>query len=386
MATLDNQKLLLFKVDFEKAFDSGNWDFLMSIMTQMGFRDKWRNWIFSCLSSASISVMINRSPSKEFKMKRGLRQCDSLHPLLFHLIAEALQISIIEACKKGVFNGVSLAKSKVNVSLLQYWDDALFFREWSRKNAKNLIHILKCFEKCSDLKVNISKSRIIGVGVRSIEVKAVATSLGCANDSLPFIYLGPSVGKRMRYRDGWNVVIEHFRNKLTCLKAKSSSIEDKALRNIDIKEFYGVDEGFNSTVSHNEVGGIWHDIISVVKGIDQIDVGFKSSFVQKVIAYRANLASRGVVLEFANCPFCDNIIEDLDHYVIKCPVILPIWRKVWSWWDMVPPVVFPSLTIYDIARDTTPTIKEKDIFPTIQRLSRTWIRAHGAFKQANWDV
>ncbi|GJX46081.1 RNA-directed DNA polymerase, eukaryota, reverse transcriptase zinc-binding domain protein [Tanacetum coccineum] len=124
---------------------------------------------------------------------------------------------------------------------------------------------------------------------------------------------------------------------------------------------------------------------------------------------RANLASRGVDLDSANCPFCNNITEDLDHCVTKCPIVLPIWRKVWSWWDMVPPVVFPSFTISDIARgiidpftnsrigkiwhgvfqtalwaiwkwrnrivnapaDTTPKIKEEDIFPSIQRLSRT---------------
>ena len=62
--------------------------------------------------------MINGSPSKEFKMERGLRQGDPLSPLLFLLIAETLQISVIEACNKGIFNGVSLAESKVNVSLL----------------------------------------------------------------------------------------------------------------------------------------------------------------------------------------------------------------------------------------------------------------------------
>lgn len=110
------------------------------------------------------------------------------------------------------------------MSLLQYADDALFFGEWSRTNVKNLIDILKCFEKDSGLKVNISRSRVIGVGVPSNEVEAVAASLGCTHDSLSFIYLGLPVGKRMRYCDGWNVVIGHFRDKLSCWKAKSLSI------------------------------------------------------------------------------------------------------------------------------------------------------------------
>ncbi|GKG54050.1 hypothetical protein Tco_0557573, partial [Tanacetum coccineum] len=33
-------------------------------------------WIASCLSPTSISVLINGSPSKEFKMESGLRQGD----------------------------------------------------------------------------------------------------------------------------------------------------------------------------------------------------------------------------------------------------------------------------------------------------------------------
>ncbi|GJS35609.1 transposon TX1 uncharacterized [Tanacetum coccineum] len=70
MASLEKTKLLLFKVDFDNAFDSVNWCFLHNIMRQMGFGIKWRMWIDSCLSSASISTLVNGSPTKEFKMER----------------------------------------------------------------------------------------------------------------------------------------------------------------------------------------------------------------------------------------------------------------------------------------------------------------------------
>nr|GEX95696.1 cysteine-rich receptor-like protein kinase [Tanacetum cinerariifolium] len=71
MANLEGHKLLLFKVDFEKAFDSVNWNFLFDVMKQFGFGDKWIGWIRSCLSSASIFVLINGLPSKEFSMEKG---------------------------------------------------------------------------------------------------------------------------------------------------------------------------------------------------------------------------------------------------------------------------------------------------------------------------
>ncbi|MCI32279.1 RNA-directed DNA polymerase (Reverse transcriptase), partial [Trifolium medium] len=68
------KKVLLFKVDFEKAYDSVDWDFLDFVMGKMHFPTKWRNWIRECISTSWVSVLINGSPSKEFKMERGLRQ------------------------------------------------------------------------------------------------------------------------------------------------------------------------------------------------------------------------------------------------------------------------------------------------------------------------
>ena len=111
--------LLLFKVDFEKAFDSVNWSFLLYVMDKMGFGVKWRHWIKGCISSASVSVLINGSPSCEFTMERGLRQGDPLSPFLFIIVAEALQVLMLEACNLGVFRGVLIGDDEVNVSLLQ---------------------------------------------------------------------------------------------------------------------------------------------------------------------------------------------------------------------------------------------------------------------------
>lgn len=50
---------LIIKLDFEKAFDKLNWNYLLKIMERMGFPSKWREWIQECLSSARVSVLIN---------------------------------------------------------------------------------------------------------------------------------------------------------------------------------------------------------------------------------------------------------------------------------------------------------------------------------------
>ncbi|GKD86968.1 hypothetical protein Tco_1358122, partial [Tanacetum coccineum] len=176
----------------------------------------------------------------------------------------------------------------------------------------------------SGLKVNISKSRIIGVGVPSSEVEDVAASLGCASGrftliksilgSLPVYYLslfkapqkvinilesircpfwgGFKESHRGLYWVKWKTILLDPKSGglgVGCLMSKNLGllgkwkwrflIEDKALWNIVIKEFYWADGGFNSAVNHIGAGGIWPDIINAVKGIHQIDAGFKSSFV-----------------------------------------------------------------------------------------------------------
>ncbi|XP_071727974.1 uncharacterized protein [Rutidosis leptorrhynchoides] len=145
----------------------------------MGFGDKWRKWILSCLTSASISILINGSPSHEFSIGRGVRQGDPLSPFLFILAAEGLNILTKVATDKGMFKGVEVGFDKVLVFHLQYADDTIFFEEWSRRNVSSLGNLLKCFELASGLKVNFQKSSVFGIGVEEVEINLVACYIGC---------------------------------------------------------------------------------------------------------------------------------------------------------------------------------------------------------------
>jgi len=84
--------LFLFKVDFEKGYDSVDWGYLEEVMIKMRFSTFRRKWILECVTTTSSSVLVNGSPTNEFKFERGLRQDNPLSPFLFHLEAEGLSV------------------------------------------------------------------------------------------------------------------------------------------------------------------------------------------------------------------------------------------------------------------------------------------------------
>jgi len=62
----------------------------MYMMRRLCFNSKWILSIKSCLKSATVSVLVNGSPTKQFRPKKGLRQGDHLAPFLFLIVDEAL--------------------------------------------------------------------------------------------------------------------------------------------------------------------------------------------------------------------------------------------------------------------------------------------------------
>ncbi|GJW41995.1 zinc finger, CCHC-type containing protein [Tanacetum coccineum] len=214
---------LIFKVDFEKAYDSVRWDFLDDVLKKFGFGNKWRDWIQKCLRSSRGSIIINGSPTEEFQFFKGLKQGDPLSPFLFILIMESLHLSFQSVVDVGLFKGIHLSPL-VNLSHMFYADDAVFVGQWCDDNINTLVHVLECFFRASGLRINMSKSKIMGVNVGDDKIKVAASKLGCLILNTPFTYLGTKVGGNMSRVQAWTEIIDKVKSRLSNWKLKSLSI------------------------------------------------------------------------------------------------------------------------------------------------------------------
>ncbi|KAI3794371.1 hypothetical protein L1987_37001 [Smallanthus sonchifolius] len=217
-------RAFILKIDFEKAYDNVNWDFVESSLSQMGFPQRWCVWVRGILRSARSSVLVNGAPTFEFQCSKGMRQGDPLSPFLFLTVMEALSCMIEKAYGAGVIKGIRLPNKGPVVSHLLYADDAVILGEWEKEEVLNVVRILRCFHLCSGLKINIAKSNLYGIGVDLADTEALARMVGCKPDAPPFKYLGLMVGANMNRINNWKPVYDIFESRLSVWKASLLSI------------------------------------------------------------------------------------------------------------------------------------------------------------------
>ncbi|GJY05193.1 RNA-directed DNA polymerase, eukaryota, reverse transcriptase zinc-binding domain protein [Tanacetum coccineum] len=172
---------MIFKVDFEKAYDSVRWDFIDTILKKFRFGDKWCNWIGSCLQSSRGSVLVNGSPTSEFQFFKGLKQGDPLSPFLFNLVMESLHVLFQRVVDAGLFTGIMLDTS-ISVTHLFYDDDAIFMGQWNQANIDTITRSLLKWEhaverygflECMVARLSKWKLKTISIGGRLTLLKSV---------------------------------------------------------------------------------------------------------------------------------------------------------------------------------------------------------------------
>ena len=149
--------ILLF-IDFEKAFDSIEWDFLYQALEAFNFGPTLIRWIKTFYNNVSSCVINNGLFSEQFKLERGVRQGDPLLPYLFVVAIEILAISLRS---NEHIEGIKIDNDEIKTLL--YADDMTATLA-NTSSVETFMQTLHNFEKCSGLKMNISKTKAMWIG------------------------------------------------------------------------------------------------------------------------------------------------------------------------------------------------------------------------------
>nr|GEX79120.1 RNA-directed DNA polymerase, eukaryota [Tanacetum cinerariifolium] len=199
---------------------------------------------------------------EEFQFGKGLKQGDPLSPFLFLLIMESLHLSFQRVVDAGLFQGLQLGGS-VNLSHMFFADDAVFVGQWSEGNINSLVNILECFNMASGLKINMRKSKIMGVHMTRDKVDKAATKLGFLVLKAPFLYLGSMVGGEMSR-------LNHGVRKASWVKWKMV-LASKDKGGLGVSSLYALNRGLLSKWLwrfYSKDSSLWAKVIMAIHGSD----------------------------------------------------------------------------------------------------------------------
>ena len=155
----ENDGVLLF-LDFEKAFDSVEWNFLFKTLTEFNFGNNFIEWMKILYTSPMFQLKNNGWVSKTCYMTRGIRQGCPISAILYLFVAEILAIKIrtndqIEGFK---FNNI-----QKEIKSVQHADDLTL----ALKNIVSVEHAVETIDvfcRHAGSKININKTEYILMG------------------------------------------------------------------------------------------------------------------------------------------------------------------------------------------------------------------------------
>ena len=148
---------MAIKVDLVKAYDWLEWSFIHKVLKAFRFPEELIKLIMSCVSTASISILLNGGKLTPFMPTRGLRQGDPLSPYLFILCMEYLDN---ESCRRDEWTPLKASKHNLGISHLFFADDLMLFAKANKARADSIHKVLSKFCKEFGQLISAEKSYI----------------------------------------------------------------------------------------------------------------------------------------------------------------------------------------------------------------------------------
>lgn len=198
----------ILKVDFAKAFDTVNWEFLLDLLRVRGFSERWLGWLQNILITSKANIFVNRTSLGYIRYQHGLRQGDPLSPMLFMLVMDAMSAMFSHALSSGVLVGVPNGEFGARCNL-HFANDLLVLTSGGLEDLRIVKLILLVFKGMSGLVTNFGKTCLYMSNRNMLPYVRAAYTLSCQVGILPITYLGvPFSGARTQRQDWENLILK----------------------------------------------------------------------------------------------------------------------------------------------------------------------------------
>ncbi|WVZ90185.1 LOW QUALITY PROTEIN: hypothetical protein U9M48_036512, partial [Paspalum notatum var. saurae] len=213
---------ILLKLDISKAFDSS---FLLEVLQQRGFGQRWRNLMCLLLSTSSTQILVNGQPGDNIYHHRGLRQGDPLSPMLFILVMDVLNSMVQFATEKGLLQPLAVQQVRHQMMPWSSLDQLTKIFKWSNIFLITLDMLLGS---------KLTSPRALRLRYTAQPRLALTTeALSCAIKEFPCTYLGlplgvrkptkamllPLIDKVADYFPGWKAYLMNRAGRLVMIRA-----------------------------------------------------------------------------------------------------------------------------------------------------------------------
>ncbi|KAL3694931.1 hypothetical protein R1sor_008582 [Riccia sorocarpa] len=184
------------KLDFEKAFDRVQHEYLWDLLAAMNFNQHFISMAQMLISNGQAKVHINGRFTKTFKLQRGVRQGCPVSPLLFAISTQPLMRLFRDAERRGLLTGVTIPRGRPLLHKLFANDSGICITA-TEQNFECLKLLVEKFERVSGAKLNLGKSVILPMMLERSTPWLERTGCRILNNAEEEKYLGCVIGNEV---------------------------------------------------------------------------------------------------------------------------------------------------------------------------------------------
>ncbi|MCO5606714.1 hypothetical protein L7F22_060904 [Adiantum nelumboides] len=190
-----DMQYVFFKIDFDKAYDRIEWDFILQSLHDIGFGKLFVKYIHVLFGNALAQIAINGELTDKIVLLRCIRQGCPVAPLLFSICSDSLGWLV----KDAMTQGIDIPGTDNPLCLQQFADDTNAVMSNDDQSINQFWICLKVFCSASGSSINHTKT---GYRLSSGTVPTVVTDAGCKRIEEGHIFrlLGIPMGFKVFFR------------------------------------------------------------------------------------------------------------------------------------------------------------------------------------------